>query len=265
MRRSFCNMLTIAATLAMIVGWGGTGRAQTYEWEYSINGGAFTAPMNLLTGSNTPTDATASASPSGFGGNLTISISTASNNPGASNGSFLFNATTNVANNTASTVTVAVEVTETGFSMPTGPGNLNGTVGSVTVFQTNEFGNSATATFSNTWGALDPGNGAFTPTNQTNSYGAGPLTASGGATTNGPDGTLSYSGNPFTAGSSYSMTVANTVQVSSNATSTDKVNLTYTPSGTSGVVPEPSTMALAGLGALGLIGYGLRRRKALGT
>ena len=29
-----------------------------------------------------------------------------------------------------------------------------------------------------------------------------------------------------------------------------------------GVVPEPSTMALAGLGALGLIGYGLRRRKA---
>src|SRR5262249_3950669 len=27
-------------------------------------------------------------------------------------------------------------------------------------------------------------------------------------------------------------------------------------------IPEPSTMALAGLGALGLIGYGLRRRKA---
>jgi hypothetical protein len=30
-------------------------------------------------------------------------------------------------------------------------------------------------------------------------------------------------------------------------------------------VPEPSTMALAGLGALGLIGYGLRRRKATGA
>jgi len=30
-------------------------------------------------------------------------------------------------------------------------------------------------------------------------------------------------------------------------------------------VPEPSTMAIAGLGALGLIGYGLRRRKALGA
>jgi hypothetical protein len=31
------------------------------------------------------------------------------------------------------------------------------------------------------------------------------------------------------------------------------------------LVPEPSTMGLAGLGALGLIGYGLRRRKASGA
>jgi len=31
------------------------------------------------------------------------------------------------------------------------------------------------------------------------------------------------------------------------------------------IVPEPSTMAIAGLGALGMIGYGLRRRKALGA
>ena len=29
--------------------------------------------------------------------------------------------------------------------------------------------------------------------------------------------------------------------------------------------PEPSTMAIAGLGALGMIGYGLRRRKAMGA
>jgi len=30
-------------------------------------------------------------------------------------------------------------------------------------------------------------------------------------------------------------------------------------------VPEPSSMALVGLGAMGMIGYGLRRRKALGV
>jgi hypothetical protein len=34
---------------------------------------------------------------------------------------------------------------------------------------------------------------------------------------------------------------------------------------TTPAVPEPSTMAIAGLGALGMIGYGLRRRKALGA
>jgi len=33
----------------------------------------------------------------------------------------------------------------------------------------------------------------------------------------------------------------------------------------SSVVPEPSTLAIAGLGALGMIGYGLRRRKAMGA
>jgi len=33
----------------------------------------------------------------------------------------------------------------------------------------------------------------------------------------------------------------------------------------SSAVPEPSSLAIAGLGALGMIGYGLRRRKALGA
>jgi len=32
-----------------------------------------------------------------------------------------------------------------------------------------------------------------------------------------------------------------------------------------GVIPEPSTMAIAGLGAIGFIGFGLRRRKAKGA
>jgi hypothetical protein len=32
-----------------------------------------------------------------------------------------------------------------------------------------------------------------------------------------------------------------------------------------GIIPEPSTMALAGLGALGMIGYAVRRRKVLGA
>jgi len=42
---------------------------------------------------------------------------------------------------------------------------------------------------------------------------------------------------------------------------TTSSNLTFQPVAT----PEPSTIAIAGLGALGMIGYGLRRRKALGA
>lgn len=43
----------------------------------------------------------------------------------------------------------------------------------------------------------------------------------------------------------------------------DQIN--YSSSTTLTSVPEPSSMAIAGLGALGLIGYGMRRRKALGV
>jgi len=43
--------------------------------------------------------------------------------------------------------------------------------------------------------------------------------------------------------------------------STTSSNVAFEPT----VVPEPSTMAIAGIGALGMIGYGLRRRKALGA
>lgn len=47
--------------------------------------------------------------------------------------------------------------------------------------------------------------------------------------------------------------------------STTSSNLTFEPALGVLAVPEPSTMALTGLGALGMIGYGLRRRKAPGA
>jgi len=53
-----------------------------------------------------------------------------------------------------------------------------------------------------------------------------------------------------------------TVSVIDGSTST---NLTFQPTGAPVAVPEPSTMAIAGLGGLGLIGFGLRRRKATGA
>jgi len=43
------------------------------------------------------------------------------------------------------------------------------------------------------------------------------------------------------------------------------ISATVTETSTIPGVPEPSTMALAALGALGFVGYGLRRRKAKGA
>jgi hypothetical protein len=58
-----------------------------------------------------------------------------------------------------------------------------------------------------------------------------------------------------TAGQPYSLTQVANVQLTALA----QINFAAHENVT---VPEPSTMAIAGLGALGLIGYGLRRRRA---
>ena len=58
----------------------------------------------------------------------------------------------------------------------------------------------------------------------------------------------------------YSLSQSITV---TDASSTAPFNVTGTS--TVNAVPEPSSMAIAGIGALSMIGYGLRRRKALGA
>jgi hypothetical protein len=81
----------------------------------------------------------------------------------------------------------------------------------------------------------------------TQSFSAPPLSFSGDATkSHGLLGT-------------YSMTQV----VNVNFTTPSSASFDYKSTNT--ITPEPSTMALAGLGALGLIGYGLRRRKARGA
>ncbi len=64
-----------------------------------------------------------------------------------------------------------------------------------------------------------------------------------------------------TVGTGY--TLSNALNIYYAAGNSSNINATTTLSAVA--VPEPSTMAIAGLGALGMIGYGLRRRKALGA
>ncbi len=100
------------------------------------------------------------------------------------------------------------------------------------------------------------------------------LSVSGGSATlqSGPSpGTTTITpatgfGAPITAPESFALSlsgVSYTGVTSSFGFNNFLANDTSTASAT--IVPEPSTMAIAGLGALGMIGYGLRRRKALGA
>jgi len=68
------------------------------------------------------------------------------------------------------------------------------------------------------------------------------------------NGNFSIPTSPFNVGEAIS------IELNSKG---DKVN--YSASTSLQSVPEPSSLALAGLGALGMIGYGLRRREARGA
>jgi hypothetical protein len=74
-------------------------------------------------------------------------------------------------------------------------------------------------------------------------------------------GTSASASGAFTALSPYSLTEVLILTFHGSG----KVSLSSDSSAQFQAVPEPSSMAMAGLGALGIIGYGLRRRKAMGA
>ena len=102
---------------------------------------------------------------------------------------------------------------------------------------------------------------ARTPTGTTlgpeSTYSTGNINSGGGAGFNLNTATATIT----TLGSPFSMTSVVNVSVGSGAV----VNFTTDLVLSQTAVPEPSTMAIAGIGALGMIGYGLRRRKAKGA
>jgi hypothetical protein len=179
--------------------------------------------------------------------------STDTDNPGA-NGSGSLTTTTIALNNTSATTdTLQIHITGLGFSAGT-PGQtlrVNFSVGG-------SGGPTNTATDTTTaksW--ADNTNAAFgtgfhiTPDQTIVPTLSDPLTA---PYTNGISSTLPFvlvTGPPFSLSQELDITLG----------AGDQANLTIITRAVT-VVPEPSTMALAGLGALGFIGYRLRQRKA---
>jgi len=176
-------------------------------------------------------------------------LSVTSNSTGTPSGSELVSATLDIKNISGATATLYISVGDTGFLSPTAPPSLtvNSHVGGSVV---SVGGNNAPnlLTFQSFVNSDDSQNGRTGFSTAAQQPGV-----TSGSFSSDAFGTIT------TLGSPYSMTETYVLTLGAGGELNFAANTTLSP------VPEPSTMAIAGLGALGMIGYGLRRRKALGA
>jgi len=157
----------------------------------------------------------------------------------------LLSSTTSITNETGSSGHVLhITITGTGYTAPTTPppvtvlSHVSGTIAVETTPSTNSL----------SFQSIVPGASLAVQSPAIN-----------GGTTEG-----TYNSN--LTGTTSSLSAPFTLEETLSVTLNDKFDqINYSSSTTLSSVPEPSSMAIAGLGALGMIGYGLRRRKALGA
>jgi len=180
-----------------------------------------------------------------LGGFNIAALATSSNTPGTPTVAFLTGSTVTIQNTNASTATLWVSLGDTTFTAPTGLVNVNSHIGgSVTI--------------------IGAGNlMAFQSYVNSDNSQNGTTGVTGGPQNPVITGPASYTSDLVTSisalGSPYSITETFKITLSAGSLINFGSNTTLTS------VPEPSSMAIAGLGALGMIGYGLRRRKARGA
>jgi len=144
---------------------------------------------------------------------------------------------------------LAIDAAGTNYSLPVGP--------------TLTLASSGTATFTNSNSGDSLTYQSYLSTSNSSTAGAGTASGSSTLTSTGGVPPLSLS----TPTNSATVTGRTGNYALSSITQIDIVSLAHpslvdtTGSAIATAVPEPSTMAIAGLGALGMIGYGIRRRK----
>jgi hypothetical protein len=197
-----------------------------------------------------PSGGTASFTDHTFaGGTFDInSLSASSNSPGTATETQLLGANLSLKNLSGSTATLFITIGDTGFTQPVNPPNVDflshigGTVVAGNAANLLNFGS-----YINTTNGQNATSGPST-------FPQSPSITATGSFNNDSSGTI-VSG--LTA--PYSITERFAITLGAGA------QINFSSSTTLSAVPEPSSLALAALGALGMIGYGLRRRKALGA
>jgi len=207
--------------------------------EASVDGGATwtTLASNAIDSTTISADTTL--------GNFAITASAKSNSPGTSALSKLLSNTLDIINNDTATHSILIAYGAQDFTKPTTPPSIvvNSHVGGSVVVS-------------------DPANLLTFQSYVDQANGLGHLGIPGTYTT-GPQAVDATKGSfssdastlisPLSATFSISQLLSITLSGGSELNTADNTTLTPTP--------EPSTLAIAGLGVLGLIGYGIRRRR----
>jgi PEP-CTERM motif len=197
-----------------------------------------------------PSGTSASHSSSSFGGFLITMVTDSSNQPGDPTGTVLAGSSNVLLNLTGSTKTIWITIGDTGFTTPVTPGPIDVTSavgGSVLK------GTAANAMTFQSY--VNPSDGQ----NATTGFTAGPqlpagLTMTGDSYQNSLSSTISS----LSAG--YSITETFKITLGAHGSLNFSTSTTLTSS-----VPEPSGLLLGAIGIVGVLGYGLRRRKAMGA
>jgi len=237
------------STIALVVGIVALGTARparaNLQIQLSTNGTSWTTVASAASGMS----ASFSSSSWSTSGIKISTLAMDSNSPGDPGIAFLDGSTTSLTNTTSTTRTHYIKLGDTGWTGPTvGPGFLlfdsfiGGSVKDLGVMGNNRL------VFQS---YVDPGNGQ-------NSIGGPPILTTG-VQSPGVASPGSYrddaSKNLYHLSGPYSITEYLEVTLGRKAS----INFSSTTSLT--LLPEPSSLAIAGLGALGLVGYGFRRRK----
>ncbi len=248
---------TLALAGIMMLGLASSARADLEIWASTSDGTNNNPPLSSDSlGVSVPSGGTTSFN--GTVGTFAIdTLTTSSNSPGNGVLSFLSGATVHVQNTGASTETLYLSLGDTGFTLPTAPPAVilrSHVEGSVFV------PSSANAlTFQSYLNESDTQNAnsgiSFGPQTVNTTFihaflDDQPLTV----------GTVTA---PFSLTEQFAITLGGTVGGVPN--SGGEIELTTVTQLSPTSVPEPSSLVLAGIGALGMIGYGLRRRKARGA
>jgi len=240
-RRLISPIAAMVAVLAM--GMATPARADLQIW---LSESSPLISSNKVAEASTP--GSVGYSNSSFDGNLNIQMTSgSSDSPGSSTFASLSSATTELKNFSSSAVTVYLSIGATAYTAPTAPPTISVLSSvSATVLQAGTGSNSLS--FSS---YVNQDNGQNDTTGSNGGSQSLNISSTGSPGTSTTFNVSSLS-SPYSITETYAITLSAVAYITLDAST----GLSQT------AVPEPSTMAIAGLGALGMIGYGIRRRKS---